>query len=433
MRTPTLLFFLVSVGAASADFHDLIHRGQGALAKADIVSAAGFYEQACNAQPEATLPPERRATCEHHLAIVDEARGDLAQAEARLLKALNEWRQAGPPFEASYAMSLINLGELYRRQRRYIEAEPYLLQAKDLASLCAAGFPQLYPTALSRLAGLYAESNRPDQGRSLLHEAIAIFQSLAPAQNAELARALDALGVVDLAAGKPGAAAARLAQAVDISVSASGDGHPNTAEYQSDLALALIQQQLYDRAEPLLRRARYIVESQPFPNNLRRGTILAELSMVACGQRRFAMAEEYASQALEVFNHAPVANPIAILLARIGLSAAWIEQRRLAEAEGILPAAVAEGRKVAPDSCILADGLRQLAALRALRHSSPEAVALYKEAIDIYERRLGKSNPIIVPVLREYAGLLKKDGSSKGEAKALESRAKAIMGLLPPA
>jgi hypothetical protein len=115
------------------------------------------------------------------------------------------------------------------------------------------------------------------------------------------------------------------------------------------------------------------------------------------------------------------------------LSAVLISQGRRADAERILPDAIADERRLAGDTCLLADGLRTLAALRASQHSWHEAGDLYREAIGIYQTKLGPGNPMMAPVFREYADVLKRSGVSKAEVKRAEARAKALTGYLPPA
>jgi tetratricopeptide (TPR) repeat protein len=401
-----LSLLAVGVNAAAPDFRQLMHQGQEALVKSDTAAASKSFELACGQNFEA-MPPDRRATCEHHLAMVDQAKGNFAAAEARLTRALAAWQEAGDGFQPSYIMSLLNLGELCRIQRRFAEAEAYLQRAVQLARLTRGDYPQEYPEALSRLAGVYAESDRPEVGRPLLLEAVSVFRQLTSRDLAEEARALDALGAIDLVTGRSGEAESLLREALNLSNSASGPDNPWTAAYQSDLALTYIQKGQYDRAAPLLRRARFVIESGPTIDNVRLGFVIAELSIVACVEKKFGIAEQYSREALSVLERAPGPTRGASLLARVSLGAAWLKEHRLAEAEQILPGAISEERRIAPGTCMLADGLRELAALRVAQHSGQEAASLYKEAIAIYRDRLGPNNPVLAPVLKEYANLLK--------------------------
>jgi tetratricopeptide (TPR) repeat protein len=431
MRFALLALAFLAAASAAPNFQQIINQGHAALAKADLGAAERLFENACG--EESGLTPDQRASCEHHLAIIDEAKGDYPRAESRLLKALPEWQAAGGGFQASYEMSLLNLGELYRMERRFTESEEQLQHAVAIARLTRTEYPQEYPQALSRLGGLYTESDRAEAGRPLLVEALAIFRQLAPREDEEQARALHALGAIYLTTGQYAEGESLLSEALSLAVAALGENHPETAAYQSDLALAFIQNGFYERAEPLLKRALFAVESRPMPNGVRKGIILAELAMVACAGNKFAIAEEFSRKSLDILDVNPAASPTANLLARLSLGQAWLKQNRLTEAEAILPAAVEEQRRIAPGSRFLADGLRELAELRARQGSWRDSAALYKQAIDIYQLRLGSTNRNLAPVLKAYAEVLKHDAGSRAQAKTIESQARAILSFRPPA
>lgn len=441
MRTqiPVLVLYVLSVAilGATPDFHQLIHQGQAALAAADIPTAEKFFLQACGKNmdqepPAGPFTPDMQASCEHHLAIVDQARGDLPGAESRLLKALPEWQQAGSGFLPSYAMSMMNLGELYRLQRRTDETEDCLSRSVQLAREVRPAYPQIYPEALSRLGGAYAEFDKSAEGRALLTEALDAFRSLKPRRQADEARVLNTLGFMDLLEGYTVGALARLSEAVRLAMTELGEDHLEVATYQSDLGFAYVRSGQFDRAEPLLNRARFVIESHPVHDTLRLAIVLTELSLIACDHSKPALAEEYSNRAQQILDTLPSQKRVTGLLARVTLASALLAQRRLAEAERILPDTVAAERRVAPDSYLLADGLHTLASLRALQHSWREAAALYKESIEIYRNRIGSTNPVIAPVLKEYADALKHSGGSRDEAKRIEALAKVISGSLPP-
>lgn len=430
------VFVLLTLRAASnmpaaADFNQLMHQGQDALSKADLSGAEVIYRQACSDNP-GSLAPQELASCEHHLAVIDEARGNVTSAEQRLLRALSEWEQAGERFRPSYAMSVMNLGEIYRKQRRFPEAQRELQRAVELAHELGADYTQVYGQALSRLGGLYVQADNPARGRPLLLSAIGIFYRLAPGQDAENARALDTLGIAEILSGRYAEAESRLTEAIAVSSSASGERSPETVACESDLALAFIQDRKYDRAEPLLKRARFGAESQPKPDDSRLAAVFAEMSIMACGQNKFALAEEYARQSLAALNRSPGRNASLEVQATVNLAVVYLREHRLADAERILPDAVATERRIAPDTCLLADGLRELGELRALQHSWHEASVLFKESIAIYENKLGPDNRSIAPLLSAYAEVLKREGASRAEVRTVQSRAKAILSLVPP-
>ena len=431
-RISILILLFAAIACGAPDFHELIQSGKASLGKADYPAAERLFLEACD-PAGGPFSADMNGSCEHHLAIVSEARGDLVQAETRLLKALAAWEKAGREFLPSYAMTAMDLGEVYRKEHRPADAERYLLRALDLAREVSEAYPQIYPEALSRLGGAYAAADNATKGKQLVAEGIDAFRRLSQPQPAEEARAFNTLGIVDLLESHETQAITHLGEAVQLSVGAIGENHPDTAAYQSDLALAYIRARQFDRAEPLLNRARFVLESQPVPNRLRLGTIMAELSMVACAHNKLAQAEEFGDRATAILGTLPEQDHAAGLLARVNIAASFLAQHRLAPAERILPATVEAERQIAPDSCLLADGLRILALLRAQQHSWREALDMYRESLDIYEREMGPGSPAIVPLLRDYADAVRHSGGSKTEAKRIDARARAISGYLPPA
>jgi tetratricopeptide (TPR) repeat protein len=380
------------------------------VAWGSALAATDLRTPLCNISND--QPAAKRASCQHALALADQARGDFASAENRLRGALVSWNEAGPPFRPSYAISLLNLGELYRLEHRYGEAETKLREAVDVTRSVRAIFPQEYPEAVSRLAGLYAESDRAPQARVLLNEALPLFRSLKEPQDAEYAHALSTLGLLDIVAAQYKDAEAHLSEAVSLSSRAAGEDDPETAGYQSDLALAYLQDSQPDRAEPLLNRARYVVETKSGPNDVRLGAIYGEIAILACNRKKFRIAEDAAKRSLAILESQPVPDRTKIALGRVNLATVYLRVHRLDEAEQILPGVVADERSIAPRSCLLADGLRELGDLRALRHSWREATALYEESLDIYRERLGSDNPGIAPLRKAYEDALKRAGKS---------------------
>jgi tetratricopeptide (TPR) repeat protein len=413
-------------------FENLLREGRAAYLGADVRSAEEYYRKACPADLLSSFPPNKLAACEHHMAVVDEAQGRNEIAEQRYLRSLRAWERCEPGVRAAHVTTLMNLGEFYRQRRRFADSERILLHSVELARTGEKDTPHQIPETLSRLGGLYGNTQDPERGRAPLLEAIAGFGKLATPEPAELAYARNALGMIDLYAGRREAAEANLRDAVRLATASLGEDHPETAVYQTNLALALILRGQPERAEPLLRRARFIIETRAGPSDKRLGVVFAEMAGAALGQNRFAIAEDCARQALALLTRQPESDPLAVALANVNLASIYLRERKWDEAEKILPDAVAEERRALENRGVLADGIRHLAELRAAQRAWPEADELYREAIGLYESKLGPENPEIAPVLRAYAEVRKHNGASKGEVKTLETRAKTISGFMSP-
>ncbi len=442
MRLRTLIVLLSALPVAvcavsdlgkSGTFEDLIRQGHSAYLASDLNRAESAYSQACPDNLVSTYPVAKVVTCDNVLASVDEARGNLVRAEQRFLRAVALAEQAGPAYRPLYCARLIDLGEHYHRQGRIAEAENSLMKSVDLARGLTGEMPQLLPEALIRLGALYPDSPQPERGRAPLTEALAIITASAGDSRLippvpEIARAHGALGMIDLTAGDHRGAQANLRESIALTTSALGEEHPVTAAYQTNLALALIAEGQFDRAGMLLRRAQFVLESQPVPPVSELAVIYAAMSSVVASQNKMARAGDFARRALAILNLQPRPDVRAVAIAQATLAGIYLHTHDLVSAEAILPEAVEIQRASAVSPDTLAASLRLLAELRAEQRRWPQAEALYREALSICERPgIANTNPDVAPLLRGLADVLKHDGGSSDEVRALESRARDIL------
>lgn len=423
---------MLTAATCHADnFDNILLQAKQQWADGKISDASGLYLQLCAEDKLAVLPTPRRAQCHHYLAGVEEARDDSTSAATQFRLAVDTWVLAGPEYSSALCVTLANQAEFYRRQHRLPEAEKAIRQAVDLARPLETTHPELSPQALSRLGFIYQETNQLSEALVTLRQATERFASLTPPHLAEEAFAVNALGMVELAKGLQSDAETHLRRALDLSSKALGEDHPETATCQANLALALIARGEYARAGALLRRAQLITEASLNRNDILNGLILAELSSVAEGENKLALAEEYGKKALAVLKVQSGPNTAAVALAQVNLAQVYVRARHFDEANSLLPGAIELERQTVPGTRLLADGLRRLAEFRALQHSWLEAAGLFSEAIGLYEKLGGPNNPFLVPVLRGRADALRHATSSKAEVRTLESRAKSVASFLP--
>jgi tetratricopeptide (TPR) repeat protein len=422
-----LSLFVLSVGAlAASDFDSLIKQGRAAFLASDLASAQTAYTEACPAEKMAAFPLQRIALCEHSLGTVAEASEHGDEAASRYFKSLAAFEQLGPPYVAHAVATLTNLGALYRRQQRLSDAERVLARALDLAREAAATDPESYAITLSRAGALAIDLNQPERARNLLGEAIAGFRASPRPNTPELAYAFSSLGMMDIGSGQYKTAESNFREAVTLAAGSLGETDSATAAYSTNLALALLMQGQFNRAETLLNRARFIVESRLGPDNIQLARVFTELTSVETALGRFRLAEDDGKRSLSILNsHAP-AGSLEIVLAQVALGSLYVREHDVADAEKILPAAVAMERGLLKDGKILADGIRDLAGLKAQQHAWNDAESLYREAIGLYERKLGADHSDIAPVLRAYSDVLKHQSTRGAEVRDIEARARAI-------
>ncbi|HXJ38125.1 MAG TPA: tetratricopeptide repeat protein, partial [Bryobacteraceae bacterium] len=182
----------------------------------------------------------------------------------------------------------------------------------------------------------------------------------------------------------------------------------------------------------LLRRAQYVVEKLPGAPGTQLGLIYTQLSAVAMQRNKLAVAAEDGKKALDILAHQKWPDERGIAAAQVNLAEVYLRAKRLKEADQLFSEAIPKERQLAPQTRLLADGIRRLASLRAAQQRWREAQELLREAIGIYELRLGADNPVLVPALRDYAEVLKHDGGSKAEIRDVQTRARSILGFAPP-
>lgn len=252
-----------------------------------------------------------------------------------------------------------------------------------------------------------------------------------PAPGIETAAASNSLGMLDLRAGNLKSAEAHFRQAVSLAGNTLGESQPDTAFYETHLALALLMQGQNSRAEVLLHRARHIIETASSPDPRRLSMVLGELAAVEANEKQFPRAEADALQALTLITPIEEPGSLETSVYQVVLAAIYLQEHKLDEAEKILPNAVARERQLAAASQSdnrreLAHGIRRLAELRSLQHNWQEAQALYSEAIELFESGAGPRDPAFAPMLTEYAAVLKHTGASPSAVKAVQDRLKAM-------
>jgi tetratricopeptide (TPR) repeat protein len=418
---------LAILATAPSDFDKLIEKGRASLVTYDVNSAEEAYAEACPAESAEPLPPDEIAFCEHGRGVISDLRGNSDEATRHYIKALTNWETLGDDFLAHRTRTLTSLGGAYRRQGRVKDAERVLSQAYALAKPLAQSDPELYGTVLSRWAAVYAE---PDAARTKLNEAIAVLRALKPPNARELALAYNSLGMLDLGMGHYKAGESNLRQAMEFAGASVGENHPEAAGYAANLALALMAEGEFNRAETLLRRARFVIESRAGAGSLQLVNVLTGLTSVETALGKFAAAEECGQKAVGILRaHAADSasgNRGEIALVEVSLGGLYLREGKTAEADAILAPAVDEERRLFQTGRRLGDGIRMLALLRTQQQAWSTAEPLYREALGIYEAALGPEHPDIAPVLHEYAGVLKHQRAPKDKVKSIEARARAI-------
>ncbi len=224
----------------------------------------------------------------------------------------------------------------------------------------AAAAP-LHGDARLRLAEVLVEQGQPAAARQALDAALA--DTHGPRGAATRLRDLAALGPVQFRAGDVAGAEHSLREALQLSLSAHGARHTQSARVQHDLAVILLQRGAADEAAALLKAAE--------------------------ATRRELLGENHPDYAQTVFN-------LAVARQRLGdaAAAATLYERALQ----------IQRASLGPDHPDVASSLNSLAVLAWSRGDGDSAIARMREALATARRGQGERHPTVATMLGSLSG-----------------------------
>jgi tetratricopeptide (TPR) repeat protein len=188
------------------------------------------------------------------------AMGDRARAEPLLRRAMEITRKAVGEGHPTYATSLNHLGKLYRAMGDRARAEALYHRAMEIyRKAVGEGHPD-YATSLSNLGSLYLAMGDYPRAEPLLCQALEIEKKAVGEDHPAYATSLNHLGWLYLAMGDRARAESPLRRALEIRKRAVGEGHRDYAASLNNLGALYQAMGDYPRAEPLLRRAMEIAK-----------------------------------------------------------------------------------------------------------------------------------------------------------------------------
>ena len=195
------------------------------------------------------------------------AHGQYPAAEKWLLAALREAEKFGEQ-DPRLARTLNALGEVYRTQGKYAEAEPLYLRAIAIAEKALG--PEHPPatslnnpehplaTSLNNLALLYGAQGKYAEAEPLYRRALAIREKALGAEHPDVAIAFNNLATLYRAQGKYAQAEPLYRRSLAIKEKALGPEHPSVATTLENYAALLRKMNRDDEADKLEARAKAI-------------------------------------------------------------------------------------------------------------------------------------------------------------------------------
>jgi tetratricopeptide (TPR) repeat protein len=304
-------------------------------------------------------------------------RGQYAEAEPLLLRALTSREQQLGPQHPDTAMTLHYLAKLYQNQGKYEQAEPLLLRSLAIREQQLG--PQHPDTVMTinNLATIYGAQGNYEQAEPLLLRALTSREQQLGPQHPDTAMTLTNLAYTYIAQGKYTQAEPLCRRSLAICEQQLGPDHYGTAMNLHNLTWLYIMQGRYTQAEPLCRRSLAICEQQLGSGHPETATRLNNLAIIQREQGNYEL---------------------------LFLSALGIQEHILV-----------------PNHPDLAETLHEFAVLRQNQNNGDEALSLYQRALVARTQALGTTHPVTISTRERLTTLLSSMGRTE-EVTALESK-----------
>jgi tetratricopeptide (TPR) repeat protein len=346
---------------------------------------------------------KRIIECLNSLVEIFEAQGRYYKAERFANIVIQRIQKSSNQHPLGLARSLYNLGMIYEGQGCYHQSEKCLSQAQAIQAQ-ELGLEGLDVARTTHYIGkLKYLRNQYDKAEIDLVEALNIRRKLLGINDPDVAVTMDVLASVYIEQGRYDEAEEQLQKVLEIRKSTNGIEHPYAARSWNSLGVLYYRQNEYSRAEKAYKKSieiwkKYFNEKHP-----EEGVTLSNFAALLCCLARFEEAEYWYQESLKIIERKlgrehPVT---ALILFNFGFNC-FFGQQRFSEAESKCVEAVHTLRRKTPFYPSLAKSLCCLADVYLAQDNLLKIQPLYWEAIEIYERTLGKDAPETIETRELY-------------------------------
>lgn len=317
------------------------------------------------------------------------------------------------------------VNELYQA-RKYGEAIPLAEKVLAILEKSLGANNANVATQLINLGDLYRLQNRFSDAEKAYERGLAIRQNILGSNHPDVAEALSSLASLYRTQARFAIADQLYRRALVIRQKALGPNHSAVAESLNDLAWLSEIQGGYAEAEPLYKLALAIREKNFGPNHPVVAQSLSSLAGVYHHEGRLAEAEQLLKRALAINEKSFGSTNVNVAQSLNNLAALHETQGRYFEAEPLYKRAlIILQATVGPDHPYVATTVNNLATLYRIQGRYEEAEPLYQRSLIIREKVLGLENPELADSLNGLATLYHSQGRY-AEAEPLYERALAI-------
>jgi tetratricopeptide (TPR) repeat protein len=272
-----------------------------------------------------------------------------------------------------------------------------------LSQIQALDSPDL-ATSLGRLGNLYRSQGRYGEAEPLLQKALKLHSSILGQDHPNVATSLNDLAVLYNSQGRYSEAEPLLVRSLSIREQQLGQDHPDVATSLNDLAVLYHAQGRYSEAEPLLVRSLSISEQQLGQNHSDVASSLNNLAALYDSQGRYSEAESLLVRSLSIREQQLGQDHPNVATSLNNLALLYLTQGRYDEAEPLLVRLLSiREQQLGQDHPHVAISLNSLAALYYAQNRYSEAEPLLVRSLQIAERNLGRNHPHTIQIRQNLA------------------------------
>jgi tetratricopeptide (TPR) repeat protein len=265
-------------------------------------------------------------------------RRDYVEADKEYRQSAGIYRALGPQFEAHLSIVMFNLAESMCAQGKWREAEGIFEESLTL-SRRALGPKHIRTAAdLNALGNVSMMLGEMPRAEAQLAEALAIERENYPA-DLQLGSTLAALSALRRRAGKPDEALPFAEEALRVTLKAEGTEGPESAMMYRNVAQIHWSAGRVERALPLYRKARAILERLGATSDSRYAALLSQEGLALMDDGKLGLAESGMKRAIDLLSRAP-ADELELAVARNNLGLLRMRQKKYAEADELLTKAL---------------------------------------------------------------------------------------------
>ncbi len=236
--------------------------------------------------------------------------GDYAVAEKTLTAAKAKAEKSGNRY-GNYATTLLDLGLLYDKKNNMVQSEKNYKEALAIYEKSYGADAIQDASALHGLGDLYRHNKRYSEAEPLLIRAMKIREKVAT-DTPDLADTLNSLADVYRKTGKNAEAVPIYTRVLDIRQKALGSNHPKTAKSLENLAAAFVANNKLEMAVPVYEKLVTARESSAGPGDPKVATALEGLADLQTRLGKYKKAQSEYKQALAIREANAKSNPAAL-------------------------------------------------------------------------------------------------------------------------